>query len=103
MARPLVPRSPWDLHRQPPEAHLAVSLAFGALMWLQVLLPLRVTLLRRTRILAMFVMTAVLIFFPAIQICAGGLLTRSASASPRCPLALGSAPLLHACCVSRSS
>ena len=59
-------------------------------MWLQVL-PLLVGLLRSTRIFAMFLMTAVLIFFSTVQICAGEQLTRFASASPRCPLALGSA------------
>ena len=39
-------------------------------MWLQVL-PLLVGLLRSTRIFAMFLMTAVLIFFSTVQICAG--------------------------------
>jgi hypothetical protein len=39
-------------------------------MWLQVL-PLRVGLLRRTRIFAMFLMTAVLISFSTVQICTG--------------------------------
>ncbi len=42
-------------------------LLLGALMWLRVL-PLRVALLRRTRIFAMCVMTAALIFFSATQL-----------------------------------
>ena len=71
-------------------------------MWLQVL-PLLVGLLRRTRIFAMFLMTAVLIFFSRFR-------SVPASNSPALRRPLQGALwhlvlpcLLHACCVNRSS
>ena len=67
-------------------------LLLGALMWPQVL-PLRIGLHRRTRFFAMCVMTAVLIFFSAIRICAGFFFCSPALRRPLqvCPQALGSA------------
>ena len=78
-------------------------LLLGALMWPQVL-PLRIGLHRRTRFFAMCVMTAVLIFFSAIRICAGFFARPLCAGLSKCAhrlLVLHC--LLHTCCVSRSS